>query len=62
VAAVSLGVEQPGREADRSSLSGTEVNNPWRYTSTYSYVLTAWCLIKHGETTLHLYVYVETKD
>jgi hypothetical protein len=32
--ALSLGVEQPEREADQSSPSSSEVKNAWSYTST----------------------------
>jgi hypothetical protein len=32
--ALSLGVKWPGREADHSPPSSTEVNNAWNYTST----------------------------
>jgi hypothetical protein len=32
--AVSLGVKRPGREADRSPPSSSEIKNAWNYTST----------------------------
>jgi hypothetical protein len=32
--ALSLGVKRPGREADHSPLSSTEIKNSWSYTST----------------------------
>jgi hypothetical protein len=32
--AISLGVKRPGREADHSPPSSTDVKNAWRYTST----------------------------
>jgi len=32
--ALSLGVKRPGREADHSPPSSTEVKNAWSYTST----------------------------
>jgi hypothetical protein len=34
------------READQSPLSGAEVKNAWRYTSTPQYVFIASCLVK----------------
>jgi hypothetical protein len=37
---------RPGREADRSPPSSTEVRNAWSYTSTPRYVFMAWCLVK----------------
>jgi hypothetical protein len=44
--ALSLGVKRPGREADHSPPSSTEVNNAWSYTSTPKYALKAWCSVK----------------
>jgi hypothetical protein len=41
---VSLGVKLPGREADHSPPSRTEVKNAWSYI-----VSVARCLIKHRE-------------
>jgi hypothetical protein len=32
--ALSLGVKQPGREADHSPPSSAEIKNEWSYTST----------------------------
>jgi hypothetical protein len=46
---LSLGVKQPGREADHSPPSSTEVKNAWSYTSTSQYVFMAWCLVKHRD-------------
>jgi len=40
------GVKRPGREADHSHPSSTEVKNAWNYTSALSYTFMAWCLIK----------------
>jgi len=45
-----LEVKRPGREADRSSPSGAEVKNAWKYTSTPQYVFMAWFLVKHRDT------------
>jgi hypothetical protein len=39
------GVKRPGREADQSLPYSSEVKNPWRSTSTPSYVFMVWCLI-----------------
>jgi hypothetical protein len=47
--ALSLGVKQPGREADHSPPSSAEVKNWWSYTSTPQYVFMAWFLVKHRE-------------
>jgi hypothetical protein len=46
---LSLGVKLPGREADHSPPSSTEVKNAWIYNSTPQYVFTAWCLLKHRD-------------
>jgi hypothetical protein len=42
-----LGVKRPGREADNSPPSCTEVKNAWRCTSKLHYVFMAWRLVKH---------------
>jgi hypothetical protein len=42
------GVKRPGREADHSPPYGAGDEKSWRYASTLPYVLTAWCLVKHG--------------
>jgi hypothetical protein len=47
--AFSLGVKQPGREADNSPPSSAEVKNAWKYTSTPQYVFMAWCFVKHRD-------------
>jgi hypothetical protein len=39
-----LWVKRPGREADQSPPSSTEVKNEWSYNSTSPYVFIAWCL------------------
>jgi hypothetical protein len=44
---VRLRVKRPGREADHSPPSSTEVKNAWSYTSSPQYVFMAWCLVKH---------------
>jgi hypothetical protein len=45
---LSLGVNQPGHEADHSCQSNAEVKNVQSCTSTPPYVLImAWCLVKH---------------
>jgi len=41
-------VKRPGREADESPSSSSEVKKVWGYTSTPQYIIMAWCLIKHG--------------
>jgi hypothetical protein len=43
------GVKRPGREADHSPPSNTEVKNAWSYTSSPPYVFMAWCLVKHRD-------------
>jgi hypothetical protein len=51
--ALSLGLKQPGREADHSPPSSAEVKNAWSYSSTPQYDFMAWCLVKHrGNFTL----------
>jgi hypothetical protein len=42
----SLGIKRPGREADHSLPSSSQVKNAWSYTSTPQYVFMAWCLFK----------------
>jgi len=39
-------VKRPGREADHSTPSSTEVKDEWSYISTPQYVFMVWCLIK----------------
>jgi hypothetical protein len=53
---LSQGVKRPGREADQSPASSAEVKNAWSYTSTPQYVFVAWCLVKHRQLYLYLYV------
>jgi hypothetical protein len=53
--ALSLGVKRPGREADHSPPSNTEVKNACSYTSTPQYVFMAWCLVK-AQGQLYLYL------
>jgi hypothetical protein len=48
--------KRPGHEANRSSLSNTEVKNAWRYTSTFPYVFTAQRLIM-GRVSLYFILY-----
>jgi hypothetical protein len=55
---LSLEVQQPGREADRSPSSSVEVKNAWMYTSTHPYVFMAWCLIKHRDNFTLPYLYL----
>jgi len=55
--ALSLGITRPGREADRSLLSSTEVKNAWSYTSIVPYVFMARCLVKHSDN-FSLYLYI----
>jgi hypothetical protein len=43
---LSPGVKRPGREAEHSPPSVTEVENAWSYTSTPAYIIMAWSLIK----------------
>jgi len=44
---LSLGVKQPGHEADHSPPSSAEIKNAWSCTSTPPYIFMAQCLIKH---------------
>jgi hypothetical protein len=44
--ALSLGVKQPGHEADHSFPSSAEVKNVWSYTSTPQYAFKAWYSVK----------------
>jgi hypothetical protein len=54
---LSLGVKQPGREADRLTPCSAEVNNAWSYISTPHYVFMAWCLVKYRDNfTFYLYI------
>jgi hypothetical protein len=46
LAAPSLDVKRPGREADHSPPSSVEVNNAWSYTPTPTISLMAWCSVK----------------
>jgi hypothetical protein len=55
--ALSLGVKRPGREADHSPPSSTEVKNAWNYISTPQYAFMAWCSVKK-EAQGHLYLYL----
>jgi hypothetical protein len=58
--ALSLGVKQPGREADHSPPSGAEVENTWSYTSIPQYVFMGWCLVKHRDNfTFYLYLHCQ---
>jgi hypothetical protein len=41
------GVKRPGREADHSAPSNTEINNEWHCTSIPPSIVVMWCLIKH---------------
>jgi hypothetical protein len=41
-------IKRPGREADHSPPSGSEVKDAWSYTSTPQYAFIEWCLIKQG--------------
>jgi hypothetical protein len=52
--ALSLGVNQPGREVDHLPPSSAEVKIVWSYTSTSQYAFMAWCPVK-GEGQIHLY-------
>jgi hypothetical protein len=54
--ALSLRVKGPGREADHSPPSSTEDNNVWSYTSTPQYVFMAWCLFKHRDNLIYIFV------
>jgi hypothetical protein len=55
---LSLGIKRPGREADHSPQFSAEVKNAWGYTSTPQYVLMAWCLVKHRDSSSYLtYIY-----
>jgi hypothetical protein len=46
---LSLGVKQPGREADHSPQSSAEAKNVSSYTSTHQYTFLAWCSFKAQE-------------
>jgi len=45
--ALSMGVKQPGHEADHSPPSSAKIMNTWSYTSNPQYIFMAWCLVKH---------------
>jgi hypothetical protein len=53
-AVFSPGVKRPGREADHSSPSNTEIKDAWTDTSTTPYVFMAGCFIKHRENCIPL--------
>jgi hypothetical protein len=57
--ALSLGVHQPGCEADHSPPPSAEVKNAWSYTSTPQYIFMAWCLIKHRDNFTFTYFPLE---
>jgi len=44
--ALYLGVKLLGRESDHYLPPSAEVKNAWNYTSTPTYALMVWCLIK----------------
>jgi hypothetical protein len=46
---LSPGVKRPGRVADQSFPSSSEVKNTWSYTSATTYVFMAWCLVQDKE-------------
>jgi hypothetical protein len=46
-AALSLGVQRPGCEADFHLVPKSK--NAWSYTSALPYVFMAWCLVKHRD-------------
>jgi hypothetical protein len=50
--ALSLGVKQPGHEADHSPPSSAKVKNAWSSTYTPQYVSMAWYLVKHRDNLL----------
>jgi len=54
--ALSIGVKRPGREADNSHPSSTDVKNEWRYTSTtpIRFPGVVLSLKKSTETIIHL--------
>jgi hypothetical protein len=57
--ALSLGVKQPGREADHSPPSSAEVKNAGSYTSTPQYVFMEWCLVKRRDNfTFYTFMYI----
>jgi hypothetical protein len=60
--APSLGVKQPGREADHSPPSSAEVKNAWSYTSTPQYLFMGWCLVKHRDNFTFFYLYLTHID
>jgi hypothetical protein len=47
--ALTLGIKRPGREADHSPPSSSEIKIVWSYTSTPPKVFMAWCLVKHSD-------------
>jgi hypothetical protein len=55
--ALYLGVNRPGREADHSPPSSTDVKNAWRYTSTPQYAFTAWYSVK-AQGKIYFYLYL----
>jgi hypothetical protein len=60
----SLGIKQPGREADHPPSSRPDVKNEWRYTSAPQYAFMAWCSVKaQGQLYIYLYhfVYIDRK-
>jgi hypothetical protein len=56
---LSLRVKRPGREADHSPPSSTEVKNAWNYTSTPQYAFMGWCLVKHRDNFTFPYLYAK---
>jgi hypothetical protein len=48
--ALTLGVKQPGHEAENSPPFCVEVKNGQNDTFTHTYIFMVWCLIKHWKT------------
>jgi hypothetical protein len=58
--ALSLGVKQPGHEADHSPPCSAEVKNVWHYTSTPQYIFMVWYLVKHRDNFTFTLLYPST--
>jgi hypothetical protein len=53
---------RPGREADHSPPSSTEVKNAWAIPPLSQYVFMAWCLVNHSDYfTFYLMLYNKLK-
>jgi len=58
IRALSPGLKWPGREAEQSPPSSTEVQNSWSLPPLPQYVFMAWCLVKYRDCFIFTYLYL----